>query len=50
MALHELSLPPYDIFLDFREMVIQFGYVALWSTIWPLAPLMAFINNILEIR
>uniref|UniRef100_A0A0W0GAX1 Putative IST2-Plasma membrane protein n=1 Tax=Moniliophthora roreri TaxID=221103 RepID=A0A0W0GAX1_MONRR len=50
MALHELSLPPYDIFLDYREMVIQFGYVALWSIIWPLAPLMAFINNILEIR
>ncbi|KAF5376003.1 hypothetical protein D9757_008811 [Collybiopsis confluens] len=31
-------------------MVIQFGYVVLWSTIWPLAPLMALLNNILELR
>ncbi|KAI0299290.1 calcium-activated chloride channel-domain-containing protein [Russula brevipes] len=26
----------------------QFGYVALWSTIWPLAPLMALLNNVVE--
>jgi len=29
-------------------MVAQFGYIALWSTIWPLAPLMALLNNILD--
>lgn len=34
----EVSLPEYDIFLDYKEMVNQFGYVVLWSTIWPLAP------------
>ncbi len=34
----EVALPEYDIFGDYNEMVIQFGYVALWSTIWPLAP------------
>ncbi|ESK85554.1 hypothetical protein Moror_10042 [Moniliophthora roreri MCA 2997] len=49
-TLHELSLPPYDVFSDYSEMIIQFGYVALWSTIWPLAPVMALLNNILEIR
>lgn len=31
-------------------MVTQFGYVALYSTIWPLAPLMALVNNWLELR
>ncbi|TFY52784.1 hypothetical protein EVJ58_g9821 [Rhodofomes roseus] len=31
-------------------MVTQFGYVALWSTIWPLAPLMALTNNWFELR
>ena len=31
-------------------MVTQFGYVGLYSTIWPLAPLMALINNWLELR
>lgn len=34
----EVSLPEYDLFDDYSEMVTQFGYVALWSTIWPLAP------------
>jgi len=31
-------------------MVVQFGYVVLWSSIWPLAGVMAFINNIFETR
>lgn len=34
----EVSLPQYGLFEDHNEMVTQFGYVALWSTIWPLAP------------
>jgi anoctamin-10 len=34
----EVALPEYDLFGDYSEMVTQFGYVALWSTIWPLAP------------
>jgi anoctamin-10 len=34
----EAELVPYDLFEDYSEMVTQFGYVALWSTIWPLAP------------
>jgi hypothetical protein len=34
----EVALPPYDLFGDYSEMVTQFGYVVLWSTIWPLAP------------
>lgn len=34
----EISLPQYTLFEDYNEMVDQFGYIALWSTIWPLAP------------
>jgi len=34
----EVALPEYEIYEDYSEMVTQFGYVALWSTIWPLAP------------
>eukprot|EP01043_Picozoa_sp_COSAG02_P039593 COSAG02_NODE_3139_length_7297_cov_371.401223_3_plen_1215_part_00 len=41
----------YDsTFDDFNEMAIQFGYLALFSPVYPLAPLMALANNILEIR
>ncbi|KAI0255693.1 calcium-activated chloride channel-domain-containing protein [Lactifluus subvellereus] len=45
----EVSLPQYGLFEDYDEMVTQFGYVALWSTIWPLAPLMALLNNVIEL-
>ena len=39
-----------DKFDDFNEMAIQFGYLALFSPVYPLAPAMALANNILEIR
>ena len=35
---HEVSLPEYTLFADYSEMVTQFGYVAMWSTIWTLSP------------
>lgn len=46
---HEAALPEYDLFVDYNEMVVQFGYVALWSTIWPLAggEYLIFFNNIM---
>jgi len=47
---HELTLPPYNIFTDYAEMVTQFGYVVIWGLVWPLAPLFALINNYFELR
>jgi anoctamin-10 len=35
---NEVALPEYELFDDYSEMVTQFGYVTMWSTIWPLAP------------
>ncbi|KAJ7691956.1 calcium-activated chloride channel-domain-containing protein [Mycena rosella] len=46
----QVALPEYELFGDYSEMVTQFGYVALWSTIWPLAPVMALVNNFFELR
>lgn len=46
----ELDLPPYDTFGDYAEMATQFGYIVLWSVIWPLAPLGGLINNFFEMR
>lgn len=46
----EAALPEYDVTSDLREMVIQFGYLALFSVIWPLTPLSYFINNWIELR
>jgi hypothetical protein len=35
----EVTLPEYDLFVDYNEMVVQFGlgYEVVWSSIWPLA-------------
>lgn len=38
----EVAMPPPDLFTEYNEMITQFGYVALWSTIWPLAGGMCF--------
>ena len=37
-------------FDDYAEMIIQFGYASLFVTAFPLAPLLALINNYVEIR
>ncbi|RYN36877.1 hypothetical protein AA0113_g9630 [Alternaria arborescens] len=42
--------PPYNVQEDIAEMVIQFGYLALFSPVWPLVPIGFFINNWIELR
>uniref|UniRef100_A0A3P8PLQ5 Anoctamin n=1 Tax=Astatotilapia calliptera TaxID=8154 RepID=A0A3P8PLQ5_ASTCA len=39
-----------DTFQDYQEMFVQFGYVVLFSSAFPLAAMCALINNIIEIR
>lgn len=39
-----------DTLEDHLEMLIQFGYVTLFSSAFPLAALCALLNNIIEIR
>ena len=31
-------------------MITQFGYITIWSIVWPLAPIFALINNYIELR
>ncbi|XP_033006849.1 anoctamin-5 isoform X2 [Lacerta agilis] len=38
------------LFYEYLEMVIQFGFITLFVASFPLAPLLALMNNILEIR
>lgn len=38
------------LFYEYLEMVIQFGFVTLFVAAFPLAPLLALINNVIEIR
>ncbi|GAB6023958.1 hypothetical protein CHUAL_008688 [Chamberlinius hualienensis] len=44
------SLDRMALFDEYIEMVIQFGFVTLFVSAFPLAPLLAFLNNIVEIR
>ena len=42
---------PYEgVFDDWNERAIQFGYLVLFAPAYPLGPLLAFINNVFEMR
>ncbi|XP_067906491.1 anoctamin-6 isoform X2 [Heterodontus francisci] len=38
------------LFYEYLEMVIQFGFATIFVASFPLAPLLALINNVIEIR
>ncbi|XP_078004576.1 anoctamin-5 isoform X5 [Phascolarctos cinereus] len=44
------SFGALGLFYEYLEMVIQFGFITLFVASFPLAPLLALMNNILEIR
>nr|KAG5704950.1 hypothetical protein BaRGS_022792 [Batillaria attramentaria] len=39
-----------SLFYEYLEMVLQFGFLTIFCAAFPLAPLFALINNIMEIR
>lgn len=47
---NEAELDVYDVTSDLREMVVQFGYLALFSAVWPLTPVSFIVNNWIELR
>ncbi|XP_069385362.1 anoctamin-5 isoform X4 [Paralichthys olivaceus] len=44
------SFGQLGLFYEYLEMVIQFGFITLFVASFPLAPLLALINNIIEVR
>nr|XP_061825656.1 anoctamin-9-like isoform X3 [Nerophis lumbriciformis] len=40
----------FSLFKEFLEMVIQFSFTTIFVAAFPLAPLLALINNVVEIR
>ncbi|XP_022522796.2 anoctamin-9 [Astyanax mexicanus] len=47
---HLNTVNAFSLFNEFLEMVIQFSFTTIFVAAFPLAPLLAFINNIFEIR
>jgi len=45
----EMEMEPYEDFDDYLEMVIQFGYVTLFASAFPLAPAICMLANSVEI-
>ncbi|KAK9512825.1 hypothetical protein O3M35_001156 [Rhynocoris fuscipes] len=39
-----------DLFPEYLEMVLQYGFVTIFVSAFPLAPLFALINNVMEMR
>jgi len=46
----EAELDAYDVNTDIREMVLQFGYLSLFSVVWPPTAVSFLFNNWLELR
>lgn len=46
----EAELGEYDVTTDFREMVVQYGYLALFSIVWPPTSASFLVNNWFEMR
>ncbi|KAK4887282.1 hypothetical protein RN001_003553 [Aquatica leii] len=44
------DIEPQGLFNEYLEMVLQYGFVTIFVTAFPLAPLFALINNIFEMR
>ncbi|KAM3877047.1 anoctamin-5b [Diretmus argenteus] len=45
-----LNFTQLGLFYEYLEMVIQFGFITIFVASFPLAPLLALCNNILEVR
>ncbi|TNN00211.1 anoctamin-9 isoform X1 [Takifugu flavidus] len=44
------NVDSFSLFNEFLEMVIQFSFTTIFVAAFPLAPLLALINNVIEIR
>ncbi|KAI6780350.1 uncharacterized protein J7T54_005452 [Emericellopsis cladophorae] len=49
-ARDQATRTPYDVQEDIAEIVLQFGYLALFSPVWPLISIGFLVNNIVELR
>lgn len=44
------NLQVYEVYQDFVEMALQLGYIALFATAYPIAPVIALLSNFVEAK
>jgi hypothetical protein len=49
-VIEELELPEYILSDDYLELVIQYGYITMFAVAFPIAPLLAYLNNLMEAK
>ena len=49
-ARDEVTMENPSVALEFAEILIQFGFVSMFGAAWPLAALLALLNNFFEVR
>lgn len=45
-----LTVLPQGLFAEYIELLVQFGYLSLFSCVYPLTAVLLLINNLTEIR
>lgn len=45
-----ILLPEYNVHDDFRGLVVQYGYLILFGPVWPLAPLISTVFNLITFK
>ncbi len=48
--MNEIKLATYDNYDDYLEMIIQFGYITLFATAFPLSGLLSLLFNVIEYK
>ncbi len=46
----QVAAPPFEVGDEYLEMVVQFLFSTMFAVAFPLAPLLAFVNNVVEYR
>jgi hypothetical protein len=48
--LKELAKEDYNLRSDYLELILQYGYVTMFAVVFPIAPALAYLNNLMEAK
>lgn len=48
--LKEFKKEDYNLRSDYLELILQYGYVTMFAVVFPIAPALAYLNNLMEAK